>query len=252
MEAINNSTEEFKKSPLGFLMSVLAKYQAYNQRHYNNSKDTESLEIYKKTGAVLEKITKELAKTEELKKELTNESILVHIVEQCSQKEQEIILESVFEYLNLLEVSLQNTDTNSDDGKMVVEDYYNASRLGLLLNCYLGNFDNDDFFYGIFGHMAEIALETCKTSNSELKNLCQTIIKKVEKADLNLSFNNFLKGFYNSIDNTSRKIVFEQIIEPYAENFLNKVLSQEVTEDDVNALACAKQIQRIYSKLLIQ
>lgn len=246
---IDTSAEKFKTSPLGFLMSVMAKYQAYNQKHYENTNDQNSLKTAKNVGDLLDNLKIELSKVESLKKETSNEAVLVHVIERCVKEEQETILECVFEYLGLLDTSLQAIDKTTQDGKDLVEEYYNVSRLGLLLNCYLGQFENDDFFYGTLGEMAE----TLKTNgDSELAPLCDQIISKVEKADINLKFKKFAKDLYETLDDTSKSAVYEKIIQIYADSLLNKVLTQEVSEEEVNKLACAKQIQRIYGKLLIQ
>lgn len=244
MQTIDTSEENFKTSPLGFLMSVMAKYQAYNQKHYENSNNKTSLKIAQDVGDVLDNLKIELSKIESLKKEHSNEAILVHVIENCVKEEQTIILESVFEYLNLLDTSLQALDTNSPDGQTLIDEYYNVSRLGLILNCYLGEFENDDFFYGTLAEMAE----TVK-NNPDLTDLCSQIISKVEKADINLKFREFIKQIYDSVDDSSKNQIYEKIIQPYADSLLEKVLSQQVTEEELNRLACAKQLQRIYAKL---
>lgn len=232
-------------------MSVMAKYQAYNQKHYENSGDAESKKIAETIGDVLDNLKIELSKIESLKKETSNEAVLVHVIENCHKDEQDTILNCVFEYLNLLDTSLQAIDQNSEDGKLLIDEYYNVSRLGLILNCYLGDFENDDFFYGTLSEMAETLKENCKHENTELTDLCNTIILKIQKADINLSFKTFTKNLYESFDEKIRIIVYEKIIHPYSESLLNKVLTQEVSEEEVNKLACAKQIQRIYGKLML-
>lgn len=245
---IDTSEERFKTSPLGFLMSVMAKYQAYNQKHYENTNDQNSLKTAKNISDLLDNLKIELSKIENLKKETSNEAVLVHVIEHCVKEEQETILECVFEYLGLLDTSLQAIDKNTQDGKDLIEEYYNVSRLGLILNCYLGQFENDDFFYGTLAEMAE---ELKENAGSEIETLCQKIITKVEKADINLSFKQFSKELYETLDDSSKSAIYEQIIQPYADSILNKVLSQEVNEEEVNRLACAKQIQRIFGKLII-
>ena len=248
MQTIDTSAENFKSSPLGFLMSVMAKYQAYMQKHYDNSNNQNSLKTVQNMGDILDNMKIELSKTESLKQETSNEAVMIHVVENCEPEEREVILESVFEYLSLLDTSLQAIDTNSEDGKILVTEYYNVSRLGLLLNCYLGTFENDDFYYGTFAEMAE-TYKTNNSINSDLTAACDMIISKVEKADINLKFKKFIKQIYDSLDDSSKNQIYEKIIQPYADSLLEKVLTQEVSEEELNRLACAKQLQRIYEKL---
>lgn len=248
MQTINTSAENFKSSPLGFLMAVLAKYQAYNQKHYDNTKDQTSFKTSKDVENVLDNLKIELSKIESLKKESSNEAVLVHVIENCDKYDKNLILESVFEYLNLLDTTLQAIDKSSDDGKSLVEEYYNVSRLGLILNCYLGEFENDDFFYGTFGEMAE-AVKASDENNSEL---CNLIISKIEKADINMSFRKFVSLLFDQLSSEQKNTVYENIIQTFSDSLLNKVLNQEVTEEELNKLACAKQIQRIYGKLMIK
>lgn len=245
MQSIDTSEENFKASPLGFLMSIMAKYQAYMQKHYENSNDQKSLKTVQNIGDILDNLKIELSKTESLKKESSNEAIMIHVIENCETEEKETILECVFEYLTLLDTSLQAVDTESPDGKTLITEYYNVSRMGLLLNCYLGSFENDDFFYGTFADMAENA----KNGSAELTQICELIIQNVEKADVNLKFNKFIKQIYDSVDDSSKNQIYREIIQPYADSLLEKVLSQQVTEEELNRLACAKQLQRIYAKL---
>lgn len=227
-------------------MAVLAKYQAYNQKHYENTNNQDSLKISRNIADLLDNIKIELSNIESLKKETSNEAVLVHILENCVKEEQETILESVFEYLGLLDTSLQAIDKNTPDGKELIEEYYNVSRLGLILNCYLGQFENDDFFYGTLADMAEAHISV---ESSPLHSLCNQIISKIEKADINLKFKRFAKELYETLDSDSKTALYDKIIQPYAENLLDKVLTQEVTEEELNKLACAKQIQRIFGKL---
>lgn len=248
MQTIDTSAENFKSSPLGFLMSVMAKYQAYMQKHHDNSNNQNSLKTVQNIGDILDNMKIELSKTESLKKETSNEAVMIHVVENCEPEEREVILESVFEYLSLLDTSLQAIDTNSEDGKILVTEYYNVSRLGLLLNCYLGTFENDDFYYGTFAEMAE-TYKTNNSINSDLTAACDMIISKVEKADINLKFKKFIKQIYDSLDDSSKNQIYGKIIQPYADSLLEKVLTQEVSEEELNRLACAKQLQRIYEKL---
>ncbi len=249
MQKNDSSTEEFKTSPLGFLMSVLAKYQAYNQKHYDSTKDAQSLKTAQSIGYILDNIKIELSKVDSLKKESSNEAVLVHVIENCDKDEQSKILECVFEYLSLLDTSLQTCDKDSEDGKYLYNEYYDVSRLGIILNCYLGSFENDDFFYGTFASMAERVKEMCNDSFSET---CDLIIEKVQKADIDLPFKSFIKKLYDEADENVRLSLYERMIHPYAESLLNKVLSQTVSEEDVNNLACAKQIERQFGKLMIK
>lgn len=236
---ITTGAEEFKQSPLGFLMAVIAKYEAYMKKNYETNGDSESLSKSKSASELMDNLKIELSKTENLKKETSNEAVLMHVIENFEKDEQSFILECVFEYLNLLDSALQNIDSNSDEGNEIVSEYYNVSRLGLLLNCYLGEFSNDDFFYGILADMAE----TVKTDFSE------GLISRIQKADIDLSFETFLSDYNNELDLHSQQIFYKDMIRSYSDSLLNKVLTEEVSEEEISKLACAKQIQRIYEKL---
>lgn len=254
MQNINNSAENFKTSPLGFLMSVVAKYQAFNQKNYENSNDEENLQKSKIASELLDNLKIELSKTEELKKEPSNEAILVHVIENCDKEEKDLILECVFEYLNLLDGALQNINDDSADKNELIAEYYDVSRLGLILNCYLGDFDNDDFFYGMLAEIAETVKESIKTDatqNEKNVNLCETILEKIQKADIQLSFKVFLKCLFDTLNFQEKNTVYENFIKVYTESLLNKVLTKEVGEEEISKLACSKQIQRLYEKLMI-
>lgn len=248
MQTIDTSAENFKTSPLGFLMSIMAKYQAYMQKHYENSNDQKSLKTVQNIGDILDNLKIELSKTESLKKESSNEAIMIHVIENFETDEKELILECVFEYLSLLDTSLQALAPDSPDGEILITEYYNVSRIGLLLNCYLGSFENDDLFYGVFAEMTETYINK-NDCDSELIPVCNTIIAKIEKADVNLKFNKFISQIYASLEDSCKERIYKEIIQPYGDNLLDKILSQEVTEEDVNRLACAKQLQRSYEKL---
>lgn len=230
-------------------MSVIAKYQAFMQKNFETSGDKESSEKSKLAEDILDNLKIELSKTDELKKEPSNEAILMHVIEHFEKDEQDTVLECVFEYLNLIDAALQNIDIESEDGNATINEYYDVSRLGLILNCYLGGFDNDDFFYGT---LADIA-ETVKAASKDDKTvaLCDAIVGKIEKADINLAFRTFLEDLYKSSTEAEQKILYETMIKTYSESLLNKVLTEEVGEEEISKLACAKQIQRIYEKLMI-
>lgn len=228
---ITTEAEKFKTSPLGFLMSVIAKYQAYMQKQNAVDKANAAAEM-------LDNLKIELSKTESLKKEVSNEAVLMHVIENCEKEEQNTVLECIFEYLNILDSAMQNIDVKTEEGQELVNEYYDVSRLGLLLNCYLGEFNNDDIFYGV---LADIA-GTIKTEFSEL------LISKIEKADLELSFADFIKGFHKELSEINKKIFYEDMVRTYSDSLLNKVLTQKVDEEELSKLACAKQIQRIMER----
>lgn len=228
---ITTEAEKFKTSPLGFLMSVIAKYQAYMQKQNAVDKANAAAEM-------LDNLKIELSKTESLKKEVSNEAVLMHVIENCEKEEQNTVLECIFEYLNILDSAMQNIDVKTEEGQELVNEYYDVSRLGLLLNCYLGEFNNDDIFYGV---LADIA-GTIKTEFSEL------LISKIEKADLELSFADFIKDFHKELSEINKKIFYEDMVRTYSDSLLNKVLTQKVDEEELSKLACAKQIQRIMER----
>jgi len=239
----NEETEKFKSSPLGFLMSVMAKYQAYMQENYETSGNKEVDTKARNAGEMLDNLKIELSKTENLKKEVSNEAVLMHVLENCEKEEQNTILECIFEYLNLLDNVMQNIDSESPDSKDLMNEYYDVSRLGLILNCYLGEFDNDDFFYGTLAEIAEVI---------KVPELSELLISKIEKADIDLAFKVFLKEIYAEISEEHKKVLYEDMLRTYADSLLNKVLSQEVGQEEIGRLACAKQIQRIYEKLIVE
>lgn len=252
MQTIDDSAENFKKSPLGFLMSVMAKYQAYMQKNYENSNDAEALKKSQNAGDMLDNLKIELSKTESLRKEPSNEAVLMHVIEHCEQDEKEIILDSIYEYLAVLDNAIQNIDKETQDGKDLINEYYDVSRLGLILNCYLGGFDNDDFFYGTLAEIAETVKNVQNSEKKEITEFCEALISKIEKADINLSFKYFLNQIYASLDEKLKNTVYETMIRTYSESLLNKVLTQEVSEEDVSKLAASKQIQRMYEKLMTE
>lgn len=246
MQTIDKSTRNFKTSPFGFLMSVIAKYQAYMQKNYETSNDKETLEKSKKSKKILDDLNIELSKIESLKKEPSNEAVLMHVIESFDENSKNTILEYVFEYLNLLDNVIQNID------KEAINEYYDVSRLGLILNCYLGKFENDDFFYGTLAEIAEIISSNQKNNENDSENIkkfCEDIISKIQKADINLSFKVFLENLYKSLNESQKEFVYKSMIKTYSESLLNKVLTQNVSNEDINKLACAKQIQRMWEKI---
>jgi len=234
----NQEIENFKTSPLGFLMSVIAKYQAMKER-------SQEFEKSKNAKELLDNLKIELLKTENLKKEPSNEAILMHILEQCDKEEQTAILECVFEYLNILDGVIENIDKNSEDGKAFIDEYYDVSRLGLILNCYLGEFDDDDFFYGSLAHICE----TVK-GNEKIEKISDSIFSSIEKADINLSFDKFLQQIFYSLQEDEKEILYVSMVKSYTENLLEKIITKAVEEDDIGRLACTKQIQRKIEKML--
>jgi len=251
MQEINESAEKFKTSPLGFLMSVIAKYQAHMQKKYEVSNDLDSLKKSKNAAEMLDNLKIELSKTDSLRKEVSDEAVLMHVIENCEKEEKETILECVFEYLNLVETAIQKIDEKSEEGKELYNEYYDISRLGLLLNCYLGEFDNDDFYYGTLADIAEV-IKGSKSDDSKLPELCDFLMERIQKAPIDLTFSTFLADVYASVGSEKQKVIYDAMIIPYAESLLNKVLTQEVGDEDVGKLACSKQIQRMYEKLMLQ
>ena len=155
MAKIDQSAENFKTSPLGFLMSVLAKYSAFVERSLASKPDPEL--DSKNAGAkdALSNIKIELSQNASLKNQVSNEALMMTVMESFPKSEQDAILDVIFEYMGILDEVLGTADKESENGRALINEYYDVSRLGLILNCYLGQFDNDDFFYGTLAHVME-------------------------------------------------------------------------------------------------
>lgn len=255
MTKIDESAENFKTSPLGFLMSVLAKYSAFVERSLASKPDYELKVKNEKAKDGLSNIKIELAQNKNLKNQISNEALMMTVLESFPKKEQDSILEVIFDYLGILDEVLQTADKTTENGKALINEYYDVSRLGLILNCYLGLFDNDDFFYGTLAHVLETLTAYFSENNSEadaetVLELCPVVIAKIQKADINLSFEDFISGIFCAWDNDTKKIFYNKIIKTYADSLLEKIITKEPDEDDAGHLACIKQIQRLIEKLM--
>lgn len=259
--SVDQNAENFKRSPLGFLMSVIAKYQANMERSFHNTGNKEDQKKALLAKDLIENFRIELSKTDALKKELSNEAVMMHVLENCYPEERNSVLEIVFEYHNLLEnvLKIQEGNSAADQEKdrgfsFLLDEYYDVARLGLLLNCYLGEFDNDDYFYGTLAHVAEtlkVASASGPAENSEeIGKLCDLITERTEKAGIDLKFDVFLRELHNSLDEGQKTLLYGTLVRPYAEKLLEKIVASNVEEDDVGRLACVKQIQRKLEHLL--
>ena len=245
MKTIDTSADNFKTSPLGFLMSVIAKYQAYSQKSFEKSGEVQDRRNGERAGEMLDNIKIELSRTEELQKEPSNEAVMIHVMEKCSARERQEILDMVFEYMNLLGQAMENIDKSTPEAGELMGEYYDVSRLGLVLNCYLGEFSSDDFFYGTLGFMCD-AVSGQADVDSRLNKLCTMIVEKIQEAPIDLPFREFCAKTVESLDQDEAGLVYESVIRPYSEGLLEKVLTSEVDAEDVNRLACCKQVQRIW------
>lgn len=254
MPAIDTSEDNFKVSPLGYLMSVLAKYNAFVDRSLSGKPDKELEEKNNKARDVLSNIKIELAQNSTLKNEVSNEAVMMAVIESFPKAEQETVLEVIFDYLEILDEVLETADKTTEEGKSLTAEYYDVSRLGLILNCYLGQFDNDDFFYGSLAYVLE-SMTAYYTENKEgqaekIITLSSQLISKIEKADIDLSFEKFLTETFEAFDSETKEIFYKNIIRPFADSLLEKIITQAPEEDDAGRLACVKQIQRIVEKLI--
>ena len=257
MAKIDQSAENFKTSPLGFLMSVLAKYSAFVERSLASKPDPEL--DSKNAGAkdALSNIKIELSQNASLKNQVSNEALMMTVMESFPKSEQDAILDVIFEYMGILDEVLGTADKESENGRALINEYYDVSRLGLILNCYLGQFDNDDFFYGTLAHVMETITAYYSENKTEdlaekIVALCQELVLKIEKAGIDLSFDSFLKENFETLAPEEKDIFYKKIIRPYADSLLEKIITKEPEEEAAGHLACVKQIQRRIEKLLIK
>ncbi|MBQ0050545.1 MAG: hypothetical protein KBT11_00605 [Treponema sp.] len=255
MTQIDQSEQNFKASPLGFLMSVLAKFSAFAERSLSSKKYSELEAKNKAAKDALSNIKIELSQNSTLKNQVSNEAVMMAVLENFPKQEQDTVLETIFDYLGILDEGLATVDKASEQGQLLINEYYDVSRLGLILNCYLGQFDNDDFFYGTLAHVLETINSYYVENNEEnsqiIQSLCASIISKIEKAGIDLPFSTFLEEVFASFDPDSKKIFYKNIVKSYADSLLEKIITKEPDEDDGGRLACVKQIQRQLEKLML-
>ena len=229
MAKIDQSAENCKTSPLGFLMSGLAKYSAFVERSLASKPDSQ-LEA-KNAGAkdALSNIKIELSQNASLKNQVSNEALMMTVMESFPKSEQDAILDVIFEYIGILDEVLGTADKESENGRALINEYHVMETITAY---YSENKTEED---------AEKILV-----------LCSELVSKIEKAGIDLSFDSFLKENFETLAPEEKDIFYKKIIRPYADSLLEKIITKEPEEEAAGHLACVKQIQRRIEKLLIK
>lgn len=256
---INMDAEDFKKSPLGFLLGILLKFQAYCRKNFDEYHSPEDAKNVQDLQDAIDDLKIVLSDTEELSKEKSNEGVLINALEKLTECQRQIILNGVYEYLNLLTTVLDRLSSDADQTTedtsriQIMEEFYSCSRLGLVLNCYFGSFENDDSYYGTFYQMLESVKTDAGnklTSEQTMQDLIKAIQKETLSAPVDLKFCDFLAMQFDTKGKETMSLILESHVRPFCEMLFDKALENKVDETDINCLAAGKQIQRMIENKL--